>query len=47
MVPTIPDFTPTATKNWSGPLELDSYKAAAAAAAAAMPGIPPHAETRN
>jgi hypothetical protein len=47
MVPTIPDFAPTVTKGWDGPVEMTSYKAAAAAAAAAMPGIPEHAETRS
>jgi hypothetical protein len=47
MVPTVPDFAPTITKGWDGPVEMNSYKAASAAAAAAMPGIPEHAEVRK
>jgi hypothetical protein len=47
MVPTVPDYSPVVQKGWSGPVEMNSYKAAAAAAAAAMPGIPEHAEERQ
>ena len=48
MVPTVPDFAPTVQKGWDGPVEMNSYKAAseAAAAASAMPGIPDHVEKR-
>ena len=47
MVPTVPDFAPVVQKGWEGPVEMNSYKAASAAAAAAMPGIPEHAEVRQ
>ncbi len=47
MVPTVQDFEPVIQKGWEGPIEMNSYKAASAAAAAAMQGIPPHAEVRQ
>ena len=47
IVPSVPDFAPTITKGWDGPIEMSSYQAATAAAAAAMPGIPEHAEVRQ